>query len=158
MNLRAALETSAPAPVILVRLVVGAVFLSEGIQKYLFPAELGVGRFARIGFAQPQVLAPLVGGFEIACGALVLIGLVTRIAALPLFGIILTALVTTKLPILLGTALGPFQPPAAGPIGFWTMAHEARADWSMLLCSAFLLLVGGGRWSLDAKLVGRRGL
>jgi len=129
--------THAPTAVILVRLMVGAVFLSEGIQKFLFPAEVGAGRFAKIGFAMPEIVAPFVGCFEITCGALVLLGLFTRFAVVPLIVIMLTAIATTKFPILMKQ-------------GFWTMAHEARTDWSMLLGSLFLLIVGGGQWSVDA--------
>jgi len=129
--------TDAPAPVVLVRIMVGAVFLSEGIQKFLFPAEVGAGRFAKIGLPAPEMLAPFVASFEIACGLLVLLGLATRLAVLPLITIMLVAIASTKLPIL----------PASG---FWKMAHEARTDWSMLLGSIFLLLVGAGPWSIDA--------
>lgn len=135
--------TQAPAAVILVRLVVGAVFLSEGVQKFLFPAELGVGRFAKIGLPAPELLAPFVGCFEITCGLLVLLGLFTRFAAVPLIIIMLVAISTTKIPIFMSK-------------GFWTMAHEARVDWSMLLGSIYLLIVGAGAWSLDA-VFGRKG-
>ena len=131
--------THAPAAVILVRLMVGAVFLSEGIQKFLFPAEVGAGRFAKIGIPSPEIVAPFVGCFEIACGTLVLLGLFTRLAVVPLIVIMLTAIATTKVPILMEH-------------GFWKMAHEARTDWSMLLGSLFLLVVGAGRWSIDGIL------
>lgn len=139
MSIRGSLATRAPAALVLARLAVGAVFLCEGIQKFLFPAVQGVGRFARIGLPAPEVLAPLVGSFEIVCGLLVSIGLLTRLAAVPLITIMLVAISTTKVPILLGR-------------GFWAMAHEARTDWSMLLCSTLLLVVGAGAWSLDALL------
>lgn len=142
VTLRRLLATHAPAAVILIRVMVGSVFLTEGVQKFLFPAALGVGRFAKIGFPHPEVLAPLVGTLEIVCGALVIVGLVTRVAALPLTAIILTALATTKLPILLGT-------------GLWAAFHEARTDWCMLLGNVFLLAVGAGRWSLDAWILER---
>jgi uncharacterized membrane protein YphA (DoxX/SURF4 family) len=141
--LRRLLTTQAPTAVLLVRVMVGSVFLTEGVQKFLFPAALGVGRFAKIGFAHPELLAPLVGSFEIVCGVLVIAGLLTRVAALPLTAIILTALVTTKLPIL-------------GASGVWAALHESRTDWSMLLGNVFLLIVGAGRRSLDAWLVERR--
>lgn len=131
------MSTRVPATVILIRLMVGAVFVSEGIQKFLFAVEVGAGRFAKIGIPKPETIAPVVGGFEIACGALVLIGLFTRLAVLPLIAIMLTAIVTTKIPILMND-------------GFWKMAHEARTDWSMLLGSLFLLIVGAGPWSIDA--------
>lgn len=129
--------TTAPAAVVLIRLMVGAVFLSEGIQKLLFPADVGAGRFAKIGLPSPEFLGPFVGGFEIACGALVLIGLFTRLATLPLLTIAAVALYSTKLPILIKS-------------GFWKTAHEARTDFSMVLGSLFLLIIGGGAWSLDA--------
>ena len=131
------LTSYAPAAVVLIRLMVGAVFVSEGIQKFLFAAEVGAGRFAKIGIPAPEVMAPFVGCFEISCGALVLLGLFTRLAVLPLIAIMLTAIVTTKIPILMND-------------GFWQMAHEARTDWSMLLACLFLLVVGAGPWSLDA--------
>lgn len=147
--------TDAPAAVILIRLMVGAVFLSEGIQKFLYPADVGAGRFAGMGFASPELAAAFVGSVEILCGALVLLGLLTRLAALPLVVIMLTALVTTKLPILLGADLGPFQVRSLDRYGFWAMAHEARTDWAMLLGALFLLVVGPGRWSVDAWLARR---
>jgi len=152
MRLRTLIESRAPAAVILIRIMVGTVFLSEGLQKFLFAADVGSGRFAKIGFAHADVVAPFVGSFEVACGLLVLLGLVTRLAVVPLIVIILTAIVTTKLPILLGADLGPFRVPALQRYGAWAMAHEARADWSMLLGGLFLLIVGAGRWSLDARI------
>jgi len=145
-------DARGPRATILIRLMVGAVFLSEGLQKFLFPEQLGAGRFEAIGFAHPQLLAPFVGTFEITCGVLVLLGLATRLAVLPLMAIMLTAIVTTKLPILLGGALGPFHVQGLKNAGFWAMAHEARTDWSMLLGAAFLCATGGGRWSVDARL------
>jgi uncharacterized membrane protein YphA (DoxX/SURF4 family) len=132
-------ESGAPAATILIRLAVGSVFLSEGIQKFLYPAEVGSGRFAKIGLPSPELLGPFVGTFEIICGTLVLLGLFTRIAVIPLIIIMLTAISTTKLPILMDK-------------GFWSMAHEARTDFSMLLGSLFLLVVGAGKYSIDARL------
>jgi putative oxidoreductase len=131
--------TNAGREVILIRLIVGGVFLSEGIQKFLFPSDLGVGRFSKIGIPSPEVLAPFVGVCEIVCGALILIGLLTRLAAVPMIIDMLVAISTTKIPILLKS-------------GFWAMAHEARVDYAMLLGSVFLLVVGAGLWSVDARL------
>lgn len=144
-------KDSAPTATILIRLMVGAVFLAEGVQKFIYPAHAGAGRFARIGIPQPEMLAPFVGGAEIVCGTLVLIGLFTRFAVLPLLGIMAVALITTKLPILLGQDLGPFQVrelPYYGLLGF---AHESRTDFCMVMGSFFLLLVGPGPLSLDAR-------
>lgn len=140
---RKLLATNAPAAVILVRLIVGAVFLSEGIQKFLYPGALGVGRFTKIGIPAPEVMAPFVGVCEIVCAVLFLLGLLTRFAAVTMIINMLVAISTTKVPILLNE-------------GFWKMAHEARTDWAMLLGSIFLLVVGGGSWSVDA-IIGRKG-
>jgi putative oxidoreductase len=123
-------------PVFLVRLMVGGVFLSEGIQKFLFQDSLGVGRFIKIGIPAPEIMAPFVGVVEILCGALLLLGLFTRLAAIPLTINILVAIATTKFPMLLEN-------------GFWKAAHEARVDMCMLLGLIVLLCVEGGRWSLD---------
>jgi uncharacterized membrane protein YphA (DoxX/SURF4 family) len=136
-------HTTAPATSVLIRLMVGAVFLSEGIQKFLFPDQLGAGRFLKIGLPMPDVLGPLVGTFEIACGSLVLLGLLTRLAVIPLLTIMAVALATTKWPMLAAQ-------------GFWHMAHESRTDWSMTLGSLYLLIVGAGRWSLDSQILSRR--
>jgi uncharacterized membrane protein YphA (DoxX/SURF4 family) len=116
--------------VILIRLLVGAVFLSEGIQKFLFADQLGVGRFTKIGIPAPQLTAPFVGIVEIVCGTLILLGLFTRWAAIPLIIDMLVAIASTKIPILMER-------------GFWAMAHESRTDWAMLLGSIFLLLYDG---------------
>src|SRR6266851_10439316 len=82
--------------VLLIRILVGWVFLSEGIQKFLFPETLGVGRFLKIGIPWPQVMAPFVGVVEIVCGTLVLVGLLTRLATIPLLVDICVALYSTK--------------------------------------------------------------
>ena len=124
---------------LLVRILVGWVFVSEGIQKFVFPAQLGVGRFEKIGIPSPHVMAPFVGSVEIVCGSLLLIGLFTRVAVVPLLGVILVAIATTKLPMVAKT-------------GMWSMLHEARADFSMLLGLVFLLITGAGTLSLDARM------
>jgi len=115
------------------------VFLSEGIQKFLFPELVGAGRFEKIGFANPEFLASFVASFEIVCGTLMLIGFSVRIAVIPLFIIMMTAIATTKIPILVEK-------------GFWSMAHEARTDFAMTILLIHLLIFGGGRWSFDSKI------
>ena len=125
---------------LLVRLVVGLIFLTEGIQKYLFPELLGTGRFLKIGFSDPAFWAYFTGTFEIICGTFVLFGLLTRIVSIPLFIIMLTAFVTTKWPLLINK-------------GFWVMAHEYRTDFALTLLLIYLLIYGGGGWSVDSKLL-----
>jgi putative oxidoreductase len=146
------IDTSAPRAVILIRVAVGWVFLSEGIQKFLYAAENGAGRFARIGIPSPEVMGPFVGVVEILCGTLILIGLFTRLAAIPLIINMVVAIISTKIPILLGHGFWGFSLRNLPYYGFWGMFHEARTDLAMLLGSIFLLIVGGGLWSLDARL------
>lgn len=141
--LKRIMTTDTPKAIVLIRIAVGAVFLSEGIQKFLFPADVGAGRFAKIGFSAPEVLASFVASFEIICGSLILLGLLTRLAAIPLLTIMSVAIYTTKLPILARS-------------GFWTMAHESRTDFAMFLGSLFLLIVGAGLLSFDAT-ISRKG-
>jgi putative oxidoreductase len=142
-------EATASTATILIRISVGAVFLSEGIQKFLFPADVGAGRFERIGIPAPEIMGPLVATTEIVCGILLVLGLFTRIAALPITGVMLVAILTTKIPILLGQDLGPFQVRTLQRYGFWSMAHESRTDFAMLMGSLFLAWAGAGRWSVD---------
>ncbi|WP_051133470.1 DoxX family protein [Nocardia paucivorans] len=139
--------TTAPAATIWIRLYVGVVFLCEGIQKFLYPDHLGTGRFDKAGIPAPQFFAPLDGVFEILCGALILAGLLTRAAAIPMIVNMLGALLITKLPILWGEAAL-----FAGKSGWWDLIHESRTDLAQLCGSIFLLIVGAGRWSMDAHL------
>ena len=138
------LQTDSAKTTILIRLMVGAVFLSEGIQKFLFPDIRGAGRFLKIGLPWPDFLGSFVGSFEIICGALILLGLLSRLAALPTLIIMLVAIATTKAEVL-------------ATKGFWEMMHGSRTDWAMLLGSIYLLIRGGGAWSWDAYLLGRLG-
>src|SRR5690554_287823 len=127
---------------IIIRLMVGAVFLSEGIQKFLFPAIRGAGRFEAIGLPSPEFLGSFVGTFEIVCGALILLGLLTRLASIPTFIIMLVAIATTKVDILTNNS-------------FWEMLHASRTDWAMLLGSLFLIIRGSGSFSIDRILLNR---
>ena len=158
MDIKRLIETNAPRSVILIRIVVGGVFLSEGIQKFLYPAENAAGRFARIGIPAPDVMGPFVGVVELVFGALILIGFLTRLAAIPLIIDMLVAILSTKIPILLGHGFWGFSLRTVPYYGFWGMAHEARTDFAMLLGSIFLLIVGAGLWSIDAKLSSGRSL
>jgi uncharacterized membrane protein YphA (DoxX/SURF4 family) len=130
------ISTTADNRSILPRIVIGFVFLSEGIQKFLFPELVGAGRFEKIGFTNPEFLAAFVATLEIICGILILLGLFTRLASIPLLIIMGTALVTTKIPILLNK-------------GFWSMAHESRTDFAMTVMLIYLLIYGAGKLSFD---------
>jgi uncharacterized membrane protein YphA (DoxX/SURF4 family) len=132
------IKTNDSKTTIIIRLIVGLVFLSEGIQKFLFPDTLGAGRFLKIGLPFSDFLGTFVGSFEIICGILILIGLITRLASIPIIIIMLVALATTKSEVLANE-------------GFWKMLHGSRTDWAMLLGALFLLIEGGGRWSFDKK-------
>ncbi len=126
-------------PAIFIRLLVGLVFFEEGLQKFLFPALMGAGRFARIGIPWPTVAGPFVGIIEVVCGALIVLGIATRIAALPLLIDIVVAILSTKVPILIGHGYGPFHVASLARYGFWSAASEARTDFSMLMGLLFLL-------------------
>ncbi len=122
---------------IFVRLVVGLIFLSEGIQKYMFLSLMGPGRFLQIGFSHPAFWSYWTGTFEIICGSLLLLGLFTRLASIPLLIVMITAFVSTKWPILVTK-------------GFWPFAHEYRTDFAMTVLLVYLMIYGSGRWSLDS--------
>jgi len=124
---------------VLIRLVVGLIFLTEGIQKYLFPELLGTGRFLKIGFSDPAFWAYFTGAFEIICGILIVLGLLIRLASIPPFIIMMVAFITTKWPILMDK-------------GFWPFAHEYRTDFAMTLLLVYLFVYGSGKWSTHAKI------
>ncbi|AHF14315.1 DoxX family protein [Niabella soli] len=119
-----------------VRLIPGLVFFLEGIQKFLYADTLGVGRFIKIGIPYAGFWAPFVGATEIVCGLLLIIGLFTRLAAIPLLIVMMVAFAYTKWPLLLSK-------------GFLPMFHEYRTDFAMTLSLIFLLISGGGRYSID---------
>jgi uncharacterized membrane protein YphA (DoxX/SURF4 family) len=144
-------RTDAPLAVALVRVAIAFVFITEGVQKFLYADALGVGRFAKIGIPAPEVMAPFVGVVEIVAGMLVLLGLFTRLAALALAVDMIVAIMSTKLPILIGRGFWGFADPTTRT-GFLGMAHEARTDISVLLGCAYLAVVGAGGLSVDAKL------
>lgn len=125
------------------------VFIPEGIQKLVFPEILGAGRFVGIGIPYPEIMGPFVGIVELVCGFLILLGLATRIAALPLILIMLVAIISTKIPILLGYDWWIFHVRSLNRYGLWSMLHETRTDWAMLMCSLYLLVAGAGRLSID---------
>ena len=132
-----------PASILLVRLAVGLIFFTQGILKYI-DLNMGIVRFTKIGFPHPYFTAHFVGAFEIVCGLLVLLGLWTRLAAVPLLIVISTAIATTKIPELFRSNQG-----------FWYMISDARTDFAMFCCLLFLIASGGGAWSLDAKFASR---
>lgn len=130
-------------PMILVRVMVGVVFLTEGILKFVEPGELGSGRFAHIGLPFPGFLAPLVGVVEVIAGGATIFGLYAGDAALLLLIVIFTAIVTTKIPILLGHNFGRFAPPKLSHYGVLSFLHEARTDLCMVFGCMAVLLDGG---------------
>ncbi len=144
-----ALNSTASKWVILIRVSVGLVFAPEGLQKLLFPEILGSSRFAGIGIPYPEMMGPFVGWVELICGLMILLGIFTRFAAIPLIITMLVAIISTKIPILLGQDWWIFQLRDLKRYGLWSMLHETRTDWAMLMGALYLLAVGGGKWSLD---------
>jgi len=127
--------------IVFIRIAFGLIFLSEGIQKFLFPEIRGVGRFIELGFAYPEFTSYMVGSFEVICGILVLIGLATRFASVPLLVIMIVAITTTKISHILED-------------GFWVIAHAARTNFAMLFSNLFLIFSGSRTFSIDG-LIGR---
>lgn len=76
-------------------------------------------------------------------GALLIVGLLTRLATIPLLIDISVAIWTTKIGVLQKQ-------------GFWATAHDGRTDLSMFFCLIFLLIVGAGSFSFDARLAGQK--
>ena len=134
------LNTGNDNKIILIRLIVGLIFISEGILKYKLVQWLGPGRFTEIGFNHAYFWAYFTGAFEILCGMLVLFGFLTRLASIPLLTIMIAALITTKLPLLISK-------------GFWTFAHEYTTDFALTILLILLIIYGGGKWSLDSKIL-----
>lgn len=156
LTLRGLLRTRAPIATVLIRIVVGGIFLSEGAQKLIDPATLGAGRFARIGIPAPRIMGPFVASVEIVGGVLLLTGLCTRFAAVPLIISMLVAIVSTKVPVLVGHGFAGFSLPKLASYGVLSFLHESRTDLLMLFCLLFLLCEGAGGWSLDARLASTR--
>lgn len=134
------LSTGDDKKIIFIRLIVGLIFLSEGIQKYLFLESLGPGRFVQIGFSHPYFWAYFTGGFEICCGILIIFGFLTRLISIPLLTIMIVAFITTKIPIFIYK-------------GFWTFLHEYRTDFSLTILLILLIIYGAGKWSIDLKIL-----
>jgi putative oxidoreductase len=141
--------TTAPRATVLIRLMAGAVFLSEGILKFVYTNQ-GIGRFTKLGFPMPGTMATAIGVFEIVGGIMLLAGLYTRLVAIGFSVEMVVAMLTTKITLYLGTS--PLPLPAAPPKeGIWAVLHESRSDWAQLVCCVFLILVGAGAMSLDAR-------
>ncbi len=150
------IHTDQSKATIIIRLMVGAVFFSEGIQKFLYPAVRGAGRFEGMGFPNPEFFANFVGVFEILAGMLLILGFITRGAAIAMLINMTVAIVVTKIPIAFGESFGPFVLRDLNTYGFWSMAHEIRTDFAMWLGSLFLLIKGAGRYSIDRLILSKK--
>ena len=142
--------TDGPPSALLLRLMAGGVFLWEGILKFVYVNQ-GIGRFTKLGMPFPHFTADFVGCLEIVGGLLLLSGLMTRLIAIPFIIEMIVAILSTKISMYLGTSPLPL-PPSPPQVGMWAVLHEVRSEYAQLLTSAFLLINGPGKWSLDALL------
>lgn len=145
--------TDGPRSILLLRLMAGGVFFWEGLLKFAYTNQ-GVGRFTKLGIPFPEFTATFIACLEIAGGLLLLSGLLTRLIAVPFVIEMIVAILTTKISLYLGTSPLPL-PPAPPKVGLWAVLHEIRSDYAQILTTAFLLVNGPGRWSLDAVLLGK---
>lgn len=135
-------QTDNDRSTIIIRFIVGYVFIMEGIQKFVYSESLGIGRFEKIGIPFPEIMAPFVGTCEIVFGSFILIGFFTRFATIPQIIIMLTALGTTKISILLEK-------------GLLTFSHDSRNDLLMLFGLIFILIKGAGAFSVDQIIINK---
>jgi putative oxidoreductase len=145
-----------PASTLLLRLMAGGVFLWEGILKFVYVNQ-GVGRFTKLGMPFPHVTADFVAYLEIVGGLLLLSGLMTRVIAIPFIIEMIVAILSTKISMYFGTSPLPL-PPVPPQVGMWAVLHEVRSEYAQLLTTAFLLVNGPGKWSLDALLQRKRNI
>ena len=82
-------------PPTVARLTLGFVFIESGWGK-LHGLDRVVAYFDELGIPAPGFQAPLAAGTELVCGILVLVGLATRLASLPLIGTMIVAILTAR--------------------------------------------------------------
>jgi putative oxidoreductase len=141
--------TGGPRATVFIRLMTGAVFLWEGIMKFVYP-NLGIGRFTKLGFPIPGLTAGFVAWIEIIGGTLMILGWLTRPVAIAFIIEMIVAILSTKISVFFGTSpLG--QPPAMPKVGLGAVLHDIRSDYAQLMTSLYLLLAGPGPLSVDAK-------
>lgn len=82
-------------PPLLARLAVGSIFVETGWGKL---SDLGpvIEFFRELGIPYPELQAPFVASVELVCGGLLVAGLLSRIAALPLIGTMVVAIATAQ--------------------------------------------------------------
>jgi uncharacterized membrane protein YphA (DoxX/SURF4 family) len=136
-----------PRATLLIRLMTGSVFLWEGILKFVY-ANQGIGRFTKLGFPAPGFTATFVACVEIGGGILLIVGWLTRPAAIAFIIEMVVAMLSTKISMYLGRSPLPL-PPSPPQVGIWAVLHEIRSEYAQLMTSLFLLISGPGPDSVD---------
>lgn len=132
--------TQGPTTQILIRLLVGGVFLTAGIQKLIYPGLMGAGRFGDLGFPVPGIIAAVIGAVEIIAGSAVLLGLATQLAAYLLLAISIGAIFAVDLPVLLNQPIWVFPVPDRPRYGVWAFFTSFRENFAMLIGTLYLII------------------
>lgn len=118
-------------PGLLSRAILGFIFVQSGWGKFQHLDRV-VEFFSSLGIPAAKLQAPFVAGVELVCGGLVLLGLATRVASVPLIGTMVVAIITAK----------------------WNDVHEVAdlfgmSEFLYIVLLLWLILKGAGLLSVD---------
>jgi putative oxidoreductase len=119
----------------LARLTVGWIFVVSGWGK-LHNLDQVINYFGELGIPHPELQAPFASGTELVCGTLVLIGLFTRVAGVPLIITMVVAILTAQRDNVHGVA-----------------DLFGLIEWCYIALLVWLGVAGPGPLSIDALLV-----
>jgi putative oxidoreductase len=128
---------------LLLRFALGLIFLFDGLQKVLPGTAATVAYFAHLVIPAPEILGPFISYLELLGSILLIAGLMTRFVSALFVCEMVVAVVVARLPIAAD----------AGSVADGVVA--VRLEALIAVAAACLVLLGGGRWSLDSAIRGR---